>query len=77
MNELTDLKNEYKYIYDTLCCVMRMPQNKKSSINSIFKYGHPVRKDGHPVQKNCFFGFTASRFPYVILSPNLVVVETS
>ena len=56
MNELTDLKNEYKYIYDTLCCVMRMPQNKKSSINSIFKYGHPVRKDSHPVQKDCFFG---------------------
>ena len=28
MNELTDLKNEYKYIYDISCCVMRLPQNK-------------------------------------------------
>ena len=42
----------------------------KSSINSILQYGHLVQKD-------CFEVFTTSQFPYVILSPNLVMVQTS
>ena len=30
MNEKTNLKNEYKYTYDILCCMMRLNQNEKA-----------------------------------------------
>ena len=36
----------------------------------ILQYGHIVRKD-------FFLVFTASRFPHVILCPNLITVETN
>ena len=44
--------------------------NLKKSINSILRYGCVFRKD-------CFVIFTAWRNPYVILSPNLMTVQTS
>ena len=42
----------------------------KNLINSILQYGHLVRKD-------CFVVCTASQFPYLILRPNLMIVQTS
>ena len=42
----------------------------KSPISSILSNGQLVWKD-------CFVVFTALWFPYVILSPNLVIVQTS
>ena len=44
--------------------------NLKKSINSILRYGCVFRKD-------CFVIFTAWRNPYLILSPNLMPVQTS
>ena len=46
---------------------MRPTQNRKKSINSLLKYGHGA-------QKIDFVVFTASRFQYVLLYPNLMVV---
>ena len=40
------------------------------SVNAILWCGHVVRKD-------CFVVFTASRSPFVILCPNLMLVQTS
>ena len=42
----------------------------KNSINSILQYSHVVQKDS-------FVVFTTSRFPYVILCPNVMTVQTS
>ena len=42
----------------------------KSPISSILSNGQLVWKD-------CFVVFTALWFPYVILSPNLVIVQAS
>ena len=69
MNEWMNLKKEYKYTYDTLSA-MRLTQNKKNSVNSILYYGHLV-------QNNCFVVFTALQLPYLILRPNLMIVQNS
>ena len=42
----------------------------KNSINSIWWYGHVVRK-------YCLVVFTAAQFPCVILCPNLMTVKTN
>ena len=49
---------------------LKKKQLRKDKKKLILQYGHVFRKD-------CFVVFTASRFPYVILCPNLMTVQTS
>ena len=57
------IKNEIDIIYDILC------EETDSKKKSVLEYGRGVSKD-------CFVVFTASQFPYVILCPNLIIVQT-
>ena len=62
--------NMYTYIYIPLLYVTRMTQNKNDSINSILQHGRIV-------ENNCCVVFPISRFPYLILCPEIVQMEGS